>query len=230
MTKRLLPVSVSAIGAAVGTAVTAFATGAEPPATATVCIKPNGQIRAVTPESPACVEPEKATEWTVNGVKAITPGAGLVGREAGGIVSLGVDPDLIENANSGKIHAGFSDGPHSIPGTGGGGLLADIAQLALPAGAFAISAKLTVVQDDDFRTWIRCRLEAGADFDESRVDVEANGSAAMALAVVHRFSEPGLVEVRCGTAETGGYENLKVIAVEGSSLSNTDITPPWLRP
>jgi len=228
--RRRLLVMMAATGVAVAVAVNAFATGATAPATATICIKPNGQLRAVTPENPACVAPEAASEWTVNGVKAITAGTGLVGRDDGGIVQLEVDPGLIENASSGKIIAGFDDGPHVIANAFPP---ARIAELPLPSGSYAIFAKLSF--DNNFIVTplarVNCRLEAGADFDEvetvveRRADEEGTTDLAQGLQVVHRFSEPGSAILSCGArAETlpkVAYEDLKIVAIRGSSLSNT---------
>ena len=240
-TQRWLLVAAGVICAAVAMALTARATSAELPATATVCIKPNGQIRAVTPASPVCVAPEAASEWTINGVKAITAGAGLVGRDNGGIVGLEVDPGLIENANSGKIFAGFDDGPRDLPNAFPPPM---IAELPLPAGSYAIFAKLSFHNPLLSRTaTVDCKLQAGEDFDEIRViveridevdqpgipDVEGTTDLAQVLEVVHRFWEPGTVFLRCGERSSAGtqvvYQDLKIIAIRGSSLSNTYIGP-----
>ena len=236
-TRRRLLVVACVVAAAISMTVTAFATGADLPTTATMCIKPNGQLRAVTPESPDCVEPEKATEWTVNGVKAITPGGGLVGRDVGGIVSLEVDPGLIENANSGKIFAGFDDGPRDVPDE-----LSVIAQLPLPPGNYAIFAKLGLSNENDgFVASVGCRLTAGADFDETSVllepfDAEAalsglgsTSALGQSLEVVHRFDGPSRAVLACADTSLlypfGGvvYRDVKIVAIGASSLSNSFI-------
>jgi hypothetical protein len=41
--------------------------------TVDVCVKPNGQLRLVTPSNP-CVEPETQNQWTVNGTKNVQAG------------------------------------------------------------------------------------------------------------------------------------------------------------
>lgn len=61
--RRILVVGALLAGAVVF-AVNAFAIISATPATATVCIKPNGQLRVVTPKNPACVEPERSLSKT----------------------------------------------------------------------------------------------------------------------------------------------------------------------
>jgi len=125
-----------------------------------------------------------------------------------------------------------------------------IGGLDLPIGDFAIFAKLTVRNEDnidDDSHPVRCRLRAGVDFDEALVVVEdeqdrnGNGvpdrdgatSLVMNLMVVHTFAEPGGAGLFCvdGTPADPGsglpprdgdvkFENLKIIAVEASSISN----------
>jgi hypothetical protein len=233
---------VTAAAVAVGLGSVAWAaTGADLPATATVCIKPNGQLRALTAASPACVAPEEATEWTVHGVKAITAGAGLVGRDDGGLVQLQVDPGLVENANSGKIVAGFDDGPHEVPDE-----LTPIAQLPLQPGNYAIFAKLVFSSPPgagaDTIADVTCKLFAGADVDQASVVLEpwdaeralsGEGTSVVGqtLEVVHRFDAPSRALLWCGDKTTfppfGSvdgrvvYQHLKIVAIRGSSLSNT---------
>jgi hypothetical protein len=237
MRRRLVVMVVAATGVTVGTGVSAFAIGSESPATATVCIKPNGQLRVATAANPVCVEPEAAAEWTVNGVKEVTAGAGLISRNNGGIVELQVDPGLVANANSGKIVAGFDDGPRGVPDG-----LSSIAELPLPAGNYAIFAKLSLRNPfDSEKAPVRCRLEAGADFDQTLTlvegdnfdsvhDDEDSSALAQSLEVVHQFTEPGSAIVSCDDSLFYGvgprdvlYEDLKIIAIRGSSLSNTFI-------
>lgn len=100
---------------------------------------------------------------------------------------------------------------------------------------------------DDVSHPVRCKLIAGADFDEATVVVEDeqdrndNGvpdrdgatSLVMSLIVVHHFDEPGGANLFCvdgtppnpefGTPGGDGdvkYEDLKLIAVEASGITN----------
>ena len=157
-------------------------------------------MRVITPRSP-CVEPETIDQWTVGGPSEVVAGAGLTGRSEGGIVTLEVETGLIERANSGRIVAGFDDGPNEIPNRE----LARIAELPLPAGNYAIFAKLSLRNPfESGYTSVSCRLDAGGDFDRTHTVVEGpnigsllenEGTSALtqSLEVVHRFSAPGLL-------------------------------------
>jgi len=229
------------VALAIGMTTTAFAVTAAAPTSATVCIKPNGQLRVTTPTSPICVEPETRSEWTIDGVKAITAGQGLVARDAGGVVTLDVDPGLVENANSGKIVAGFDDGPHEVPDD-----LGVVAQLPLPPGNYAIFAKLTLRKGDaevsPSVAQVFCRLVAGADFDEATAVLEpfdtesalfggqGTNTFGLNLEVVHHFDGPSRALLFCSDTTlfffpSGDvvYRDLKIVAIRGASLSNTFI-------
>jgi hypothetical protein len=231
--RRWVVVVLGAIVAVIGSAVTARATQSALQSSTTVCIKANGQLRVTTVENPVCVEPEAASEWTVNGVKEVILGTGLIGRNDGGIVQLEVDPGLIESASSGQIVAGFDDGPRDIPDE-----LALVAQLPLQAGNYAIFAKLSLRNTSATAlATVSCRLTAGGDFDEISTFLEhinsesAEGTIALSqsLEVVHRFDGPSRALLFCADSSfffpdgEAVYENLKIIAIRGSSLSNTFI-------
>jgi hypothetical protein len=186
-------------------------------------------------------------------VTDIRIGQGLVGNRDDGVVNLALDPSLLQTcAGCGKIFAGFNDGPGDVFGAFGDQLVpaSFLGSLTLPPGDFAIFAKLTVRNVDNIDDQshpVRCRLIAGADFDEARVVVEdeqdrnGNGvpdrdgatSLVMHLMVVHTFNESGGASFFCvdGTPANAGagipatdgdvkYENLKIIAVEAGSISN----------
>jgi hypothetical protein len=157
--------------------------------------------------------------------------AGLNGSSDGGIISLQVEPGLIESANSARIFAGFDDGPSFVNGIN--------KSLTLPAGAYAIVAKLTLTsgpEDLSGSATLLCRLEAGADFDESRAFVPVQASddetklLGMPLEVVHRFATPGSPVFSCEASHPGcpelcfdfgpEFENLRIIAIRTSSVSN----------
>jgi len=217
---------------AVGGSALAVAVGSSPTATdVTVCVKDNGQLRLQTPSNPDCDQSEQSADWTVGGeLTDAVFAAPLVGEERGGVLSLGLDQNFVEAANSGKIFAGFDDAG-VIPARRADGEPQEIARLAVPAGAYAISAKLTVTGPLLGVTDVRCRLGAGADFDESGVSVSGvlntedfTSELAMPLEVVHGFVEPGFAVLACsgGTdaLSTAHFEFLKIVAIRASSLSN----------
>ena len=215
-----------------------------------LCVKDNGQLR-ITDGTTPCDPSERLMEWVVGGqVPEVRPGQGLIGSRDDGIVSLSLDPSILQGcAACGRIFAGFNDGPGDIFGAFGDEIVAQsaIGSLQLPVGKFAVFAKLTLTNMDsiDQRSHpVRCKLMAGADFDEGRVVVEdeqdrndngvpdrdAASSLVMNLMVVHAFGEPGGATLFCvdGTpdevpaARDGDvkYEDLKIIAVEASNISN----------
>src|SRR4030095_1899134 len=143
----------------------------------------------------------------------------------------------------GKIIAGFNDGPLELPlFPFGEEELPPLANLPLPSGSYAISAKLVVEakQGEEFpiprKEFALCKLSAGNDFDESSalleveddrpIQVLTNDEVVLSLQVVHRFAKPGEAVLRCSKGAFAGsppmeLTNIKIIAMEGSSISNT---------
>jgi hypothetical protein len=129
--------------------------------------------------------------------------------------------------------AGFKNGPGDVPSVPAvTDAAATIATLALPAGNYAIFAKLFV--EDTANTTneyvVTCRLEAGTDVDESMTHVFfAPWRAALSLQVVHSFSSAGSAVVKCRdelpAPNTGTiYRQLKITAIEQASISNAALT------
>ncbi|HSE32110.1 MAG TPA: hypothetical protein VLA93_11110 [Pyrinomonadaceae bacterium] len=208
-----------------------------------LCVKENGQLR-MTPTGGSCDPSERLTEWVVGGqVTEIQLGQGLIGNRDNGTVSLALDPSVFQSCiGCGKIIAGFNDGPLQLLPFNVNGEIPQIAKLELPAGSYAISAKLVVEakQGEEFPTprkeFAVCRLLAGNDFDESSVLLEVeddrpiivstNDQVVLSLQVVHRFAEAGQAVLRCSKGAFAGdppmeISNIKVVAIEGSSVSNT---------
>jgi hypothetical protein len=105
-----------------------------------------------------------------------------------------------------------------------------VGRVDLPAGSYAISAKLYVeVPLDGHKTTVQCQLLAGADFDQTLVDHDAlYAFDSLALNVVHTFPSPGSAILNCRHLFTAGDTYLgfvKIIAVRGSSLLNKPLLP-----
>lgn len=207
-----------------------------------LCVKDNGQLRMTT--TGTCDTAERLTEWVVGGqVTEIQLGQGLVGNRENGTMSLALDPSIFQSCiGCGKIIGGFNDGPFELPRFNFEGDIPQIAKLELPAGNYAISAKLVVeakqgeelpISEKEFAV---CRLYAGNDFDESRalleveddrpIEVFTNDEVVLSLQVVHRFAETGNAILRCSKGAFSGsspmeVRNLKIVAVEGASISNS---------
>jgi hypothetical protein len=175
-------------------------------------------------------------------VTDIRAGQGLIGTREDGIVNLALDPSILQScAGCGKIFAGFDDGPREMPRFIFGEELPQIAKLNLPAGNYAIFAKLVVNAKDlegpsiTRKEFALCKLSAGNDFDNSSALLEVkddrpiivftNDEVVLTLEVVHRFAEPGEAVLRCAKGPFSGdppmeLRNVKIIAMEAASISN----------
>ena len=194
-----------------------------------VCIKDSGQVRVLIEPDATCVTSELRTEWVVGGALTdIRLGRGLIGTREGGTFELAVSPTLLE---SGRIFSGFNDGPGPMPS----GFPVEIARLDLPAGSFAVSAKLTVTNTfgEGFDDRVLCALSADADVDRAELvlpeDVNTviqhpyNAAAGLTMQLVHHFNAPGSVTLSCYEQDSEpdlSFQDLKITAIEGSSLSN----------
>jgi hypothetical protein len=104
----------------------------------------------------------------------------------------------------------------------------------LPAGSYAISAKIVIDQNsNDAQLFARCELDAGADFDNGWVGSAVDGAPhaddyeTIAMQVVHTYgSNGGAASVNCYDLNigdsTGRY--LKITAIRLGSLSNVHST------
>jgi hypothetical protein len=97
---------------------------------------------------------------------------------------------------------------------------------SLPAGSYAISAKIEVHQSDGSdRLFAECRLIAGIDSDESNgwVNVDSKHTVTLPMQVVHTFaSNGGTASVNCKDFDRGSAvgSHLKITAITLGSLSN----------
>ncbi|MFG3497756.1 hypothetical protein [Streptomyces sp. NPDC047928] len=100
-----------------------------------------------------------------------------------------------------------------------------VGRLAVPAGGWAISAKLNVDRPvGATNQTIRCFVRAGGDYDRA---IASHSSSLpyvpLSMNVVHNFSSAGTVYVTCGHDYTSGTVDLsfiKITAVKASYLSN----------
>jgi hypothetical protein len=226
--KALKPVLSIAVTALLGATAVVVAQNATLVSSVSVCVKSNGQLRVLTGANTTCDSSEQRTDWVVGDELAnITLGQGLTGSREGGVLQLAIDPALLER---GRIFSGFNDGPGEIPND-----LATIATLNLPAGSYAIFAKLTLDNTFSGTDRIVCRLSAETDFDDAGLVVEdavlplIGYLDTLNLNVVHHFTDPGAVTLACATLDVDHstrYRYLKITAVEGSSISNVFLAAP----
>jgi len=105
--------------------------------------------------------------------------------------------------------------------------LVPVARLNVPAGSYAVFAKLFtgVPLPAGLVAQVRCELVAGADFDRTIVNHDGLiAGATLSLEVVHTFSSDGTIALNCGHDITVGDTNLgfvKITAIAVSSLTNT---------
>ena len=233
-TARTIVLSIAA-AAFFGAAVAGLAQGTSLRGTSVpVCVKANGQLRVLMGGAATCDSSEQRTDWVVGGeVTDITLGQGLTGTRDGGAIQLAVSPSLLEK---GRVFAGFNDGPVPLPRESG---QTNIATLNLPAGHFAIFAKLTVVNyglNDDSNASDRavCQLNALPDFDHAETVVEEAGfifsvATGLTMQLVHTFSSPGSVTLSCYEDDSIldlSFTDLKITAIEAPSVSNVFLPGP----
>jgi hypothetical protein len=234
-------VSAAALLLAIGAGI-ALAQRFEPTVTrATVCVKNNGQMRMSTGTATACDPSEQLVEWVLGGeLTDIRTGQGLAASREGGIVNLGLDPTFLETcAGCGRIFAGYGyDDQEGIMPYG----IEQLAELELPAGSYAIFAKIVLRRTDDLgegagTRFVRCRLTAENDSDEADTSVEklhvepddhsVDGLTELGLnlQVVHHFATAVAVTVSCGEltnfiTHNVRFRHLKIIAIEAGNISN----------
>lgn len=177
-----------------------------------------------------------------------------VGAHVGGTVQhlwashvlprLGALPDC----GSGQALQGYSDAGDPICASIGGGGSArrivasfkdqfrlttnanqkvDVARLDVPAGDFAVTAKLTTgipLTNGGVSVTVECELNAGGDLDRTRATVDAAfPHQTMVMTVVHRFAAAGQATLRCGYVSTSGDMTVtfvKMTGIEGGDLQN----------
>ena len=144
------------------------------------------------------------------------------------IGGIGVGGGVSCTETGGKIVAGFSDGPAAIEPN------IPLGQLRLPAGSYAVFAKLWIDGHWNSTNEVTCKLLTESDSDRTVVLLSnrrdaPNPSASVSLMLVHHFPENGLVSVSCfdiapfeGEAYFGDatWHDLKIIAIKTPSLSN----------
>jgi hypothetical protein len=170
---------------------------------------------------------------TVGGeVTEIAAGTGLIATRDGGLVTLNIDPTVIQNGS--EVISGFWDGPVAMPP--GGDAPWDepspIAYLPVPAGKYAIFAKLWVAnQIGSSPNFVHCKLSAGIDFDRSQVmlgeQAEGGSEATFGLHVIHEFTADSRITFGCSDNVLGSasqWGDLKITAMRVSSLENGPLT------
>jgi hypothetical protein len=87
--------------------------------------------------------------------------------------------------------------------------------LSLPAGFYAISAKIVVGSNPNSfgHVFVHCSLNAGSDKDEATWfadNVDSGATTSLPFALVHNFTSPGTVALRCDDDDIGEANGLKL--------------------
>ncbi len=112
-------------------------------------------------------------------------------------------------------YAPEGNGPITIPAAP-----TTLANLSIPqAGSYVISAKTYVTSTA--AGVATCRLEAGADVDQSQTYAGGATPFTLALLVVHTFDAPGSVDLKCSATGTLQGNFVKIAAIRVGSLANS---------
>ncbi len=110
--------------------------------------------------------------------------------------------------------ARFANGPLPVPDS-----IAEITNLSIPqAGNYVITAKAVL----SGAGIVTCRLEAGADTDESATNTGDSSPATISHLVVHNFTAAGTVSFRCGRSGvlSTSVSFVKIAAIGVQTLTN----------
>ncbi|MBB5874356.1 hypothetical protein F4553_007790 [Allocatelliglobosispora scoriae] len=119
----------------------------------------------------------------------------------------------------GEAANGFRDS-QSLTGTG-----KKTMGLDLPAGAYSITAKLTVLNNNSEDITVACRLELGTNFDDSFTTLTAvNERRVLALNVVGNLAASGGTALRCNTSSATANTTLLFVKVTATRLNQTYVS------
>jgi hypothetical protein len=181
--------------------------------------KHSGRVHLVT-SGARCHHGEQKITWNQKGV----PGsAGLTGKTGatGPTGSTGTTGATGANGASAGLND-FNDGP-VILSTSGEQTVATMANV--PAGNYILTAKAEI-SNGATPLLVDCFLRAGGDFDESRAQLAAAGSAGsvetLPFTLSHVFATTGTVTLSCNSfGATVDILNAKISAVQVQTLSRT---------
>jgi hypothetical protein len=141
---------------------------------------------------------------------------------APGIAQAAVSAD---NASAEGVFRAFNQAGGTVP-TG----LASIGDLNVPAGSYAIFAKVNIFDSSDIRT--QCFLTAGGSTDvggevSEQHSGSLDGQGAIALALAHTFTGSGTIDVACDDfGDADDWEFLQILAVRQPSATSSAARTP----
>jgi hypothetical protein len=128
------------------------------------------------------------------------------------------------------VYAGFYDGGISFENDSWPAATTIVTLPELPAGAYAIQAKMVATSNSTADDLTECILDAEGDTDSESDYLGLGGGdtsfAPFSMQVVHTFTKPGEVTIECGHVRTGtpaGINNIKITAIRVGSIASNHI-------
>ena len=179
----------------------------------------SGKVRLVKNDA-RCHHGEQRIAWNQKGVRGNTGAPGTTGKTGATGPSGATGPTGVGGASAGLND--FNDGP-VVLSTSGEQTFATMANV--PAGNYILTAKAEV-SNGATPLFIDCFLRAGGDFDESRAELAASGTAGsvetLPFTLSHVFAAAGTVTLSCNTSgATADILNAKISAVQVQTLTRT---------
>jgi hypothetical protein len=162
------------------------------------CVAADGTLRIVK-SAHKCSSRARSLTFNQRGARGARGPAGPAGA-AGPAGPAGAAGAKGDQGAPGPSHVFASSSPFSSIVSSG----SQVGTLAVPAGAYSISAKLWVEASDTgtFEYSADCTLNAGTDSDDSHIQSGStsgyDSDVPMSMALVHTFASSAAVTVRCG--------------------------------
>jgi hypothetical protein len=127
-----------------------------------------------------------------------------------------VAADMGAGQLAGDAYGRFLNGPIVVPAAS-----TTLGSLTIPqSGNYLIWAKAYVTSP--LANTVTCRLEAGADFDQTQASASAGAPQSLALNVGHNFTASGTADFKCEGSVVGAQANfIKITAIRLASLTNS---------
>jgi hypothetical protein len=189
-------------------------------------LKSNGQLRVIDSAVSSCTPAEVPLQWSQTGPQGPAGPQGPTGPQGP------QGPVGPEGPDGSMAFGGFAE----VGGFGSEGLpnsLATLGKLAIPAGKYAIFAKIFInfEEPDSDTEFATCRLLAESEFDEAHLGTSDGGDrlkGVISLALLHEFATDGFAEMECSDFgvddaidfSDASWSNLRITAIKLESFQN----------
>ena len=149
------------------------------------------------------------TRKTLPAVAALLAAGALASAAVASSVAAAPIPAAAAAAVSApEVFAGFNNSKSMV------GLAARTITLAAPIGTYAITAKTSVLNNNASTVDVKCRLQMGANFDESQATVSASiRRQSLALQVTNVANTPTNITLTCNNNIAGGNTTLTFMKI-----------------